>query len=151
MDGMQTYYQWVTSRGMRRADDAVLFLPYFLPPAMESTRIIPLTGTRSGQPSNIIRMEPDPHLIKIDLVAGQEQISGGDAENAQRFSGETRYVSYYAARIAETLGMRRLEVCILEDRDGQTSMLAGQQSGGWRGSIQPVRRSIKQVLESLGR
>ncbi|MBE7495092.1 MAG: hypothetical protein HS117_09115 [Verrucomicrobiaceae bacterium] len=118
---------------------------------MEPTRIIPISSTRGGQPANVIRMEPDPMLIKIDTINGQEHVSGSDAENAQRFSGEVRYASYYAARLAETLGMRRLEVCILEDRDGQTSLAAGQQAGSWHGSIQPARRSIKQVLESLGR
>lgn len=61
------------------------------------------------------------------------------------------YVSYYAARLAETLGMRRLEACILEDRDGQTSLAEVQNQGSWHGSIQTSRRSIKHVLESLGR
>jgi hypothetical protein len=119
--------------------------------SMEPTRIIPISSTRSGQPANVIRMEPDPTLIKIETVSGREHISGGDPENAQRFSGEVNYVSYYAARLAETLGMRRLEACILEDRDGQTSLAAGQNQGSWHGSIQTSRRSIKQVLESLGR
>ena len=118
---------------------------------MEPTRIIPISSTRSGQPANVIRMEPDPTLIKIESVNGQEHSSGGDPENAQRFSGEVNYVSYYAARLAETLGMRRLEACILEDRDGQTSFAGGQNQGSWHGSIQTSRRSIKQVLESLGR
>lgn len=117
---------------------------------MEPTRIIPISSARTGQPANVIRMDPDPTLIKVETVNGHEHISG-DPENAQRFSGEVRYVSYYAARLAETLGMRRLEVCILEDRDGQTSLAAGQSNGSWHGSIQPTRRSIKQVLESLGR
>jgi hypothetical protein len=118
---------------------------------MEPTRIIPITGSRPAQSANIIRMEPDPGLIRIDTVGGQEHLSGGDPENAQRFAGEVHYVSYYAARLAETLGMRRLESCILEDRDGQTALAASAQSGSWRGSIQTSRRSIKQVLESLGR
>jgi hypothetical protein len=118
---------------------------------MEPTRIIPISSARSGQPANVIRMDPDPTLIKIETVSGKESISGGDPENAQRFSGEIHYVSYYAARLAETLGMRRLEACILEDRDGQTSIAAGQNHGSWHGSIQTSRRSIKQVLESLGR
>ena len=118
---------------------------------MEPTRIIPLSGARTAQAGNIFRMEPDPGLIRIDTVGGHEQLSGGDPENAQRFAGEVHYVSYYAARLAETLGMRRLEACILEDRDGQTALAAGTQSGSWRGSIQTSRRSIKQVLESLGR
>lgn len=107
---------------------------------MEPTRIIPISSARSGQPANVIRMDPDPTLIKIETVSGKESISG-----------EIHYVSYYAARLAETLGMHRLEACILEDRDGQTSIAAGQNHGSWHGSIQTSRRSIKQVLESLGR
>lgn len=117
---------------------------------MEPTRIIPITSARTAQPANIIRMDPDPGLIRLETVNGQEQLSGGEPEAAQRFAGEVNYVNYYAARLAETLGMRRLEVCILEDREGQTSLAAGGQPGSWRGSIQTTRRSIKQVLESLG-
>lgn len=117
---------------------------------MEPTRIIPIITTRTPQPANVIRMEPDPTLIKLETVHGQQQVSGGDAENGPRFAGEVHYVSYYAAQLADTLGMRQLESCILEDRDGQTAMAAGAQSGSWRGSIQPTRRSIRQVLESLG-
>jgi hypothetical protein len=108
---------------------------------MEPTRIIPITSPRAA---------PSTDLIRLETVNGQEQLSG-EPENAPRFAGEVHYVSYYAARLAETLGMRRLEVCILEDRDGQTSMAAGNQPGSWRGTIQTTRRSIKQVLESLGR
>jgi hypothetical protein len=118
---------------------------------MEPTRIIPITPSRPTQPANIIRMEADPSLIRLETVNGQEQLSGGEPENAPRFAGEVHYVSYYATRLAETLGMRRLEACILEDRDGQTSLAAGNQAGSWHGSIQTTRRSIKQVLESLGR
>lgn len=117
---------------------------------MEPTRIIPIASARTPQPANVIRMEPDPTLIKLETVNGQQQVSGGDAENGPRFAGEVHYVSYYAARLADTLGMRRLEACILEDRDGQTAMAAGVQPESWRGSIQTTRRSIKQVLESLG-
>lgn len=109
---------------------------------MEPTRIIPITVPRSA---------PSTDFIRLETVNGQEQLSGGEPENAPRFAGEVHYVSYYATRLAETLGMRRLEACILEDRDGQTSMAAGGQPGSWRGTIQTTRRSIKQVLESFGR
>jgi len=118
---------------------------------MESTRIIPISGARTTQPANIIRMEPDPGLIKLERQNGRESLSGGDPESAQRFAGEVNYVSYYAARLAETLGMRRLQVAILEDREGQAVMCAEQQDDNWHGTISSSRRSIKQVLESLGR
>lgn len=121
---------------------------------MEQTRIIPIsrTGTAGDtQPSNIVRMEPDPGLIKMEMLHGRETVSGGDTESAQRFAGEVKYVGYFADKLAETLGMRRLEVAIVEDRDGQTSLSAGQQNGHWHGSVSGNRRSIRQVRETLAR
>ncbi len=118
---------------------------------MESTRIIPFTGVRTTLPTPTTRADPDPTLIRLEIVNGRDQLSGGDAENAPRFAGEVHYIQYYADRLAETLGMRRLEACILEDREGQTAIAATAQASSWIGSIQPTRRSIKQVLESLGK
>ena len=121
---------------------------------MEPTRIIPISTTRQAaaiQPANIVPMEPDPGLIKMESVQGRETISGGDAESAQRFAGEVKYVSYYTDRLAETLGMRRLEMAIVEDREGQTSISAAQQPGSWHGAVSSHRRSIKHVRESLAR
>ena len=72
-----------------------------------------------GQPSNIIRMEPDPGLIKMDLSKGRESLSGGDQESAQRFGSEVKYVTYFAQRLAESLGMHQLQLGIIEDRNQQ--------------------------------
>ena len=121
---------------------------------MEPTRIIPISSTRTpagAQPSNIVRMEPDPGLIKMESSQGRETLSGGDTESAQRFAGEVKYVGYFSEKLAETLGMRRLEIAIVEDRDGQTSISTGEQAGHWHGMISSNRRSIKQVRESLAR
>lgn len=121
---------------------------------MEPTRIIPISGARSSpstQPSNIVRMEPDPGLIKMETENGRESVSGGDSESAQRFMGEVKYVGYFAEKLAETLGMRRLELAIVEDREGQTWLSSGQQDGHWHGSVSGSRRSIKQVREMLDR
>ena len=118
---------------------------------MEPTRIIPISSARttaSAQPSNIVRMEPDPGLIKMESFQGRESLSGGDAESAQRFAGE---VKYFADKLAETLGMRSLEIAIVEDREGQTAISAGHQPGNWHGVVSSNRRSIKQVRESLAR
>jgi hypothetical protein len=119
---------------------------------MESTRIIPVSTSRStagAQPSTVIRMEPTPGLIKMESSQGRETLSGGDTESSQRFAGEVKYVGYFAEKLADTLGMRRMEVAILEDREGQTAIGTGQQSGTWHGLISSNRRSIKQVRESL--
>lgn len=121
---------------------------------MESTRIIPISSTRQAtgsQPAKVARMEPDPGLIKLESAEGREFVSGGDADSAQRFSGEVKYVGYYTAKLAEALGMRHLELAIIEDRDGQTAISAGQQNGNWHGFVSGNRRSIKQVRESLAR
>lgn len=40
---------------------------------MEPTRIIPMSSTRQGaggQPANIVPMEPDPGLIKMESIQG---------------------------------------------------------------------------------
>ena len=137
-------FGWQSQSGMAGAFKTVS-------PLMESTRIIPFTGSRPTLPTHPARPDPDPTLIRLEIVNGRDQLSGGDAENGPRFAGEVHYIRYYADRLAETLGMRRLEACILEDRDGQTSIAATAQSSSWIGSIQTTRRSIKQVLESLGK
>ena len=51
---------------------------YLLRPLMESMRIVPISSVRSGQPANVLRMELDPTLIKIETISGHEYISGGD-------------------------------------------------------------------------
>jgi len=55
---------------------------------MESTRIIPFTGVRTTLPTPTTRADPDPTLIRLEIVNGRDQLSGGDAENAPRFAGE---------------------------------------------------------------
>jgi hypothetical protein len=116
----------------------------------EPTRIIPNQASRPIQPSsNIIRMEPDPGLIKLDTTSGRETITGGEPEAAQRFASEVKYVSYYGQRLAETLGMRQLTLGIVEDREGQTSFHAS--ASGWHGAVSSTRRSLRQVRESLVR
>ena len=116
----------------------------------EPTRIIPLNPNRPAQqPSNIIRMEPDPELIKLDTASGRDTVSGGEPEAAQRFASEVKYVSYYGQRLAETLGMRQLTLGIVEDREGQTAFRSS--ASGWHGAVSSNRRSLWQVRESLGR
>ncbi|TDU73381.1 hypothetical protein EI77_01851 [Prosthecobacter fusiformis] len=119
---------------------------------VEATRIIPITSNRpvqGQQPANVIRMEPDPGLIKIDTLQGRESVSGGDAESSQRFASEVKYVSYYAQKLAETLGMHQLQMGIVEDREGQTAFHLS--SSGWHGVVSSNRRSLKQLKESLAR
>ena len=94
-------------------------------------------------------MEPDPGLIKMDTLNGRESLSGGDQESAQRFGSEVKYVSYYAQRLAEVLGMHQLQLGVVEDREGQTSFAAS--ANGWQGAISSNRRSLRQVRDSLTR
>ncbi|MBB5040504.1 hypothetical protein [Prosthecobacter dejongeii] len=119
---------------------------------MEATRIIPITASRpvqGQQPANVIRMEPDPGLIKMDTQQGRESLSGGDAESSQRFASEVKYVTYYAQKLADTLGMHQLQLGIIEDREGQTAFQ--NSTNGWHGVVSSNRRSLKQVRESLTR
>ncbi len=94
-------------------------------------------------------MEPDPGLIKLDLAQGRESVSGGDSESAQRFASEVKYVTYYAQKLADTLGMHQLQLGIIEDREGQTAFHSS--SNGWHGVVSSNRRSLKQIRESLAR
>lgn len=124
---------------------------------VEATRIIPIPTNRPSQgqpqqqqpqqPSNIVRMEPAPGLIKIDRSQGKEFVSGGDGESTQRFASEVKYVTFYAQKLAETLGMYQLQTGIVEDREGQTAFQSS--ATGWHGAVSPSRRSLKQVKESL--
>lgn len=119
---------------------------------MEATRIIPISASRpvhGQQPANVIRMEPDPGLIKMDTQQGRESLSGGDAESSQRFASEVKYVTYYAQKLADTLGMHQLQLGIIEDREGQTAFQ--NSANGWHGVVSSNRRSLKQVRESLTR
>lgn len=94
-------------------------------------------------------MEPDPGLIKMDVTKGRESLSGGDQESAQRFGSEVKYVTYFAQRLAESLGMHQLQLGIVEDREGQTAFASS--ANGWHGVVSSNRRSLRQVRESLAR
>ncbi|MEN3941164.1 hypothetical protein WJU23_07715 [Prosthecobacter sp. SYSU 5D2] len=94
-------------------------------------------------------MEPDPGLIKMDTLQGRESLSGGDAESSQRFASEVKYITFYAHKLAETLGMHQLQLGIVEDREGQTAFHSS--ANGWHGVVSSNRRSLKQIKESLAR
>lgn len=94
-------------------------------------------------------MEPDPGLIKMDTLLGRNSLSGGDAESSQRFASEVTYVTFFAQKLADTLGMHQLQLGIVEDREGQTAFQAS--SSGWHGVVSGSRRAFKQVRESLAR
>ncbi len=83
----------------------------------------------------------------MNIAGGKESVSGGDPEGAQRFAGEVKFVSYYAQKLADILGMRGLVLGIVEDREGQTSFRST--SSGCHGSVSGNKRSLWQVRESL--
>lgn len=116
----------------------------------QPTRIIPQSASlQGGHAANILRLEPDPGLIKMGVFQGRESITGGDQETAQRFGSEVKYVTYFAQRLAESLGMRQLQLGIVEDREGQTAFVSS--SSGWHGSVSSNRRSLRQLCDSLVR
>lgn len=117
----------------------------------QPTRIIPLSGNRPGQqPSNIIRMEPDTGMIKLDISQGRDSVSGGtDSESAQRFGSEVKYITYFAQRLADILGMHELQLGVVEDREGQTAFSLA--ANGWHGAVSSNRKSLKQLRDSLVR
>ncbi len=94
-------------------------------------------------------MEPDPGLIKMDMAQGRESLTGGDAESAQRFGSEVKYVTFFAQKLGEILGMHQLQLGVVEDREGQTAFASS--ASGWHGVVSSNRRSLKQVRESLAR
>jgi hypothetical protein len=109
------------------------------------TRIIPIQ--QPAQPASIPRAESDPGLIRMNVAGGRESVSGGEPEGAQRFAGEVKFVTYYAQKLADILGMRSLVLGIVEDREGQTSFRSSP--SGWHGSVSSNKRSLRQVRESL--
>lgn len=95
-------------------------------------------------------MEPDPGMIKMDLSQGRESVSGGtDSESAQRFASEVKYVTYFATKLTEILGMHQLQLGVVEDREGQTTFASSPQ--GWHGAVSTNRKSLKQLRESLAK
>ena len=117
---------------------------------MEPTRLISPQGT----PTKLKQAEPSGHaldgLMRLSQNGDRESISGGDSEATQRFTGEVKYVSHFATRLLQTLGMRRLVFGVVEDREGQTAFAqTGESAAEWNGFSSSNRRAIKQIREQL--
>lgn len=85
----------------------------------------------------------------METAQGRETLSGGDSESSQRFASEVKFVTYFAQKLADTLGMRQLQFGVVEDREGQAAFAASP--AGWYGVISSNRRSVRQLKEFLAR
>ncbi len=117
---------------------------------MEPTRLI---STHSTTPRAKVA---DPGstatdgLMRLSQNGDRDLISGGDNDATQRFTSEIKYVSHFASRLLQTLGMRHLVFGVVEDREGQTAFARfGSQHADWNGFSSSNRRAIKQIREQL--
>jgi len=55
------------------------------------------------------------------VVDGDSVRSTSDQQSQQRFLNEVKYVEYYAKLIGDCLGMKTLELGVVEDADAQTA------------------------------
>lgn len=89
----------------------------------------------------------------FQVLAGQSVRGTGDPDQQQRFYNEVQYVDYYAKRIGESLGMRSLELGVVEDADSQTAFFYSPPAVGQgpvvNGFVTTTRRSLGKLIATL--
>jgi hypothetical protein len=89
----------------------------------------------------------------FQVLAGNTVRGTGDPEQQQRFFNEVQYVEYYAKRIGESLGMRSLDVGMVEDAESQTAFCYAPGTGGQgvvvNGFVTKTRRPLSKLIAIL--
>ena len=96
----------------------------------------------------------DTQSVPLFQVMSTDSVRGtGEPEQQQRFLNEVNYASYYANRIADCLGMRVLELGVVEDADSQTAFYVVPGRGGQapivNGFTTTTRRPLSTLVETL--
>ncbi len=99
-------------------------------------------------------MATDTQAVPLFQVLSGHSVRGtGDAEEQQRFYNEVQYVDYFAKRIGECLGMRSLELGVVEDADSQTAFFytpgASGQGSVVNGFVTNTRRPLSKLISTL--
>lgn len=95
--------------------------------------------------------------VELYQVVGGNEVRGtGNKQSQQRFLNEVMYVDYYAKQIGECLGMRTLELGVVEDADTQTAFFyapSGNEKDGpaVNGFITSAKRPLSKIIEELHR
>jgi hypothetical protein len=96
----------------------------------------------------------DSQAVPLFQVLSGNSVRGtGDAEQQQRFYNEVQYVDYFAKRIGECLGMRSLELGVVEDANSQTAFFYAKGTGGQatvvNGFVTTTRRPLGRLISTL--
>jgi hypothetical protein len=99
-------------------------------------------------------MATDTQSVPLfQVLSGQSVRGTGDPEQQQRFYNEVQYVDYFAKRIGECLGMRSLELGVVEDSDSQTAFYYSPGTGGQgsvvNGFVTTTRRPLSKLIATL--
>lgn len=102
-------------------------------------------------PKNMVTTETQ--AVPLFQVSGQSVRGTGDTDQQQRFYNEVQYVDYYAKRIGESLGMRTLELGVVEDAESQTAFFYSPPAAGQgavvNGFVTTTRRPLTKLIGTL--
>jgi hypothetical protein len=101
---------------------------------------------------SMVTNAPDPSQL-YQVVAGDIVRGTGDQVSQQRFLNEVKYADYYAKLIGECLGMRTLELGVVEDSESQSAFYyvpgpEGEDSVV-NGFLSTGRRPLTRVIDEL--
>lgn len=98
-------------------------------------------------------MFSDSHRAPLFQVTDGSQVRGtGTTDEQQRFLNEVRYVDHFGKLIGNCLGMRSMELAVVEDADSQTAFFyapAGDGGATVNGFVSTTRRPLGQLVDSL--
>ena len=87
------------------------------------------------------------------VTSGDNVRSTGDQQSQQRFLNEVKYVEYYAKLIGECLGMKTLELGVVEDADAQTAFRYVPSPDGQgsvvNGFLSHTRKPLTRLVQQL--
>jgi len=87
------------------------------------------------------------------VVSGESVRGTGDQTAQQRFLNEVKYLEYYAKLIGECLGMKTLELGVVEDAETQTAFcyVAGRdgEESTVNGFLSSKRKPLSRIVEQL--
>ncbi len=90
----------------------------------------------------------------FQVTSGTNVRGTGDADEQQRFLNEVRYVDHFSKLIGTCLGMRSVELAVVEDAESQTAFYyapAAEGGSSVNGFVSGTRRPLGQVVDELRR
>ncbi len=94
-----------------------------------------------------------PERVQLyQVTSGNGVRSTGDQQSQQRFLNEVNYVEYFAKKLGDCLGMRSLELGLVEDSEGQTAFYYHDNGSGGpvvNGFFSNSRKPLSRIVEDL--